>query len=119
MSDRLDGHIVQGHVDGTATVLRIEDRDGSWEYDFELDTSFTSVGGTNPENLIIHKGSITINGTSLTVTSIVDRKFSVAIIPYTYENTSFQALKVGDSVNIELDILGKYMAKLNANKTSS
>lgn len=114
MNDRLDGHIVQGHVDGKANVLSISDKNGSWEYEFELDTSFGDINGHSPEKLIIHKGSITINGTSLTVTHINDRKFGVAIIPYTYEHTSFHTLQVGDVVNVELDVLGKYVARLTS-----
>ncbi len=112
MSDRLDGHIVQGHVDGKASVLSVLDKQGSWEYEFELFEDFTDIGGHAPEKLIIHKGSITVNGTSLTVTHINDRKFGVAIIPYTYEHTIFHTLKVGDVANIELDVLGKYVARL-------
>jgi riboflavin synthase len=112
LNDRLDGHIVQGHVDGKATVLSAIDKDGSWEYDFEMEADFTDINGHAPEKLIIQKGSITINGTSLTVTHITDRKFGVAIIPYTYEHTSFHTLQVGDTVNIELDVLGKYVARL-------
>lgn len=114
MSDRLDGHIVQGHVDGRAEVLSVTDRDGSWEYLFELDADFTDINGHAPEKLIIHKGSITINGTSLTVTHITERKFGVAIIPYTYEHTNFHTFQVGTIVNIELDVLGKYVARLQA-----
>jgi len=112
MHDRLDGHIVQGHVDGMAQVLSIKDKDGSWEYEFELGNDFTKINGHSPEKLIIHKGSITINGTSLTVTHITERKFGVAIIPYTYEHTNFHTLEVGSTVNIELDVLGKYVARL-------
>lgn len=114
MNDRLDGHIVQGHVDGMASVLSVNDKDGSWEYEFELDRDFTDINGHAPEKLIIHKGSITINGTSLTVTHVTDRKFGVAIIPYTYEHTSFHTLEVGSIVNIELDVLGKYVARLTS-----
>lgn len=112
MNDRLDGHIVQGHVDGRATVLSVRDKDGSWEYEFELDANFGDINTHAPEKLIIHKGSITINGTSLTVTHVEGRRFGVAIIPYTYEHTSFHILQVGDTVNIELDVLGKYVARL-------
>jgi riboflavin synthase len=114
LNDRLDGHIVQGHVDGKATVLSALDKDGSWEYDFEMEADFTDINGHAPEKLIIQKGSITINGTSLTVTHITDRKFGVAIIPYTYEHTSFHTLQVGHTVNIELDVLGKYVARLTS-----
>ena len=114
MNDRLDGHIVQGHVDGKATVLSVLDKDGSWEYEFEMAADFTDINGHAPEKLIIHKGSITINGTSLTVTHITDRKFGVAIIPYTYEHTIFHTLQVGHIANIELDVLGKYVARLTS-----
>lgn len=112
LNDRLDGHMVQGHVDGKAIVTRVEDKDGSWEFDFEFDDQFLPVEGRKPSQLVIQKGSITINGTSLTVTQCSDKGFGVAIIPYTYEHTNFKDLKVGDQVNIELDVLGKYMAKL-------
>jgi riboflavin synthase len=113
LSDRLDGHIVQGHVDGTATVHQIEDVDGSWLFSFVLNPDFISIDGVEPQKLMIQKGSITINGTSLTLVSAKDKHFKVAIIPYTYEHTNFHTLKIGDTVNIELDILGKYLAKLN------
>lgn len=112
MNDRLDGHIVQGHVDGLASVIEIQDKDGSWEYQFQLDEHFTNIHDHSPEKLIIQKGSITINGTSLTVTGVNNRQFGVAIIPYTYEHTNFHTLKVGEKVNIELDVLGKYVARL-------
>ena len=112
MSDRLDGHIVQGHIDGTATVSQINDKDGSWEYQFKLANQFTKIHDHSPEKLIIHKGSITINGISLTVTVVNKRHFGVAIIPYTYENTNFNSLELGGKVNIELDVLGKYVARL-------
>ena len=112
LSDRLDGHIVQGHVDGTAEVRSIEDRNGSWEIGFELDKNFDPIEGKSPEKLIIQKGSISINGTSLTVAWVNERQFGVAIIPYTFEHTNFRRLKVGNQVNIELDILGKYVAKI-------
>jgi riboflavin synthase len=114
LNDRLDGHMVQGHVDGKATVIQVEDKDGSWEYQFELENSFTDIGGHSPEKLIVNKGSITINGTSLTVTNIKNNQFGVAIIPYTYQHTNFHKLKIGDRVNIELDVLGKYVARLMA-----
>ncbi len=112
MSDRLDGHIVQGHVDGKALVTSVNDANGSWEYTFELDEDFVNINDKPAEKLIIHKGSITINGTSLTVTHVKDRTFSVAIIPYTYEHTNFHTFKKGTIVNIELDVLGKYVARL-------
>jgi len=99
---RYDGHIVQGHVDTQAKIIGIDERDGSWNFMFELEE--------NPTSLIVEKGSICINGVSLTVVSINERMFSVSIIPYTYEHTNFRSLFVGDFVNIEYDILGKYIA---------
>jgi riboflavin synthase len=106
MNGRLDGHIVQGHVDSIATCVNIEDRLGSWKYTFEYTT----------DQVTVEKGSITINGTSLTVVDSLPKSFSVCIIPYTYEHTNFHQLNVGDSVNLEFDIIGKYVAKLLANK---
>ncbi|MFY0644411.1 MAG: riboflavin synthase [Bacteroidia bacterium] len=105
LSDRLDGHIVQGHVDGTGTVKSLEDKDGSWSITIEHQLD---------HRLILHKGSITVNGVSLTVVSCSDGEFQIAIIPYTYENTNLHTLTMGDLVNLELDILGKYIAKLQA-----
>ena len=104
MGDRLDGHIVQGHVDQTATCTEVKETDGSWLYTFSFDPS--------TENLTIEKGSITVNGVSLTVVNSKEDRFSVAIIPYTYENTNFHQIKEGDSVNLEFDVIGKYVAKL-------
>ncbi|MDG1720740.1 MAG: riboflavin synthase, partial [Bacteroidia bacterium] len=95
-----------------ASVIEIQDKDGSWEYQFQLDEHFINIHDHSPEKLIIQKGSITINGTSLTVTGVNNRQFGVAIIPYTYEHTNFHTLKVGEKVNIELDVLGKYVARL-------
>ncbi len=112
MSDRLDGHIVQGHVDGIAHVSQIRNKDGSWEFQFKLDDQFTDINGYSPDKLIIHKGSITINGISLTVTEVDNKHFGVAVIPYTYEHTNFNSLELGSKVNIELDVLGKYVARL-------
>lgn len=100
---RLDGHIVQGHVDTTGICTQVEERDGSWYYHF----SYKLL----PEHLLVDKGSICINGVSLTVVSPQDDQFSVAIIPYTYENTNFKTIRVGDKVNLEFDILGKYIAR--------
>ena len=102
MNGRLDGHIVQGHVDTTAVCTSIEDQDGSWKYTFRYSTNQVTV----------EKGSATINGTSLTVVDSKDNEFSVCIIPYTYEFTNFHTLKIGDKVNLEFDIIGKYVAKL-------
>lgn len=101
MNGRLDGHIVQGHVDTTAECIAIEDQDGSWKYTFR----YTS------EDVTVEKGSITVNGTSLTVVDSKDHEFSVCIIPYTYEFTNFHQLQVEDRVNLEFDIIGKYVAK--------
>lgn len=103
---RFDGHIVQGHVDTTANCKKINDLKGSWEFEFEHEKS--------PKNITVEKGSITINGVSLTVVNSTDTSFSVHIIPYTFENTNFKTLKVGDKVNLEFDIVGKYVAKLLA-----
>lgn len=102
MNGRLDGHIVQGHVDTTAVCTSIEDQNGSWKYTFRYTTNQVTV----------EKGSATINGTSLTVVDSKDKEFSVCIIPYTYEFTNFHALKIGDCVNLEFDIIGKYVEKL-------
>ena len=104
LGDRLDGHLVQGHVDETAFCAAIEDRDGSWLISFAIDI--------DSMKLVIEKGSICINGVSLTVVDTTDDHFSVAIIPYTYENTNFKTLKVGDSVNIEFDVIGKYVQRM-------
>ncbi len=101
---RFDGHIVQGHVDETGTVTNIIDNNGSWTY------TITYNNASN--NLTVEKGSITINGTSLTVVNSQENSFSVCIIPYTYENTVFKTLKMGDAVNLEFDIVGKYVAKM-------
>ncbi len=102
VGDRLDGHFVQGHVDQMAICEKVEERNGSWEFTFkhDLHESFRNVS----------KGSICVNGVSLTVVNPSDDKFSVAIIPYTYEHTNFRNIRSGDSVNIEFDILGKYIA---------
>jgi riboflavin synthase len=102
MNGRLDGHIVQGHVDTTATCTNIEDQNGSWKFTFNYLT----------EQVTVEKGSITVNGVSLTVVDSKDRQFSVCIIPYTYEHTNFHQLKVGDKINLEFDIIGKYVARL-------
>lgn len=104
IGSRLDGHIVQGHVDTTATCTKIEDIDGSWKFHFQYKTA----------DVTVEKGSVTINGVSLTVVDSLAQEFSVCIIPFTYEHTNFHALKVGDSVNLEFDIIGKYVAKLLA-----
>ena len=105
LGDRLDGHIVQGHVDQTATCINIQENKGSWVYTFKYNSDFG--------NITIEKGSITINGVSLTVVNSKQDTFSVAVIPYTYKHTNFNALKTGSVVNIEFDVIGKYVAKLN------
>jgi len=104
MGERLDGHIVQGHVDQTATCLGVEETDGSWKYTFEYDKS--------KNNITVEKGSISVNGTSLTVVDSKPNQFSVAIIPYTYEFTNFHNFKNGSIVNLEFDVFGKYVARL-------
>ncbi|MHB0755510.1 riboflavin synthase [Polaribacter sp. M15] len=104
LGDRLDGHIVQGHVDETGICKKIKDEQGSTVYTFEYNS--------DKNNVTIEKGSITINGVSLTVVNSTKNGFSVAIIPYTWENTTFKTLQVGDSVNLEFDVIGKYVARL-------
>lgn len=101
---RFDGHIVQGHVDGLARITDISDQQGSWLFAFELPRSHSG--------LMVEKGSICINGVSLTCFDVSDNTFRIAIIPYTYSNTSFSSLSVGDHVNVEFDILGKYVQQL-------
>ena len=105
LGERLDGHLVQGHVDGVAKCISVSVNDGSWIYQFEFDIK--------NEMLLIEKGSVCINGVSLTVFDIVKNTFKVTIIPYTYKNTSFKRLKEGDIVNIEFDMIGKYLARFN------
>ena len=102
--DRLDGHIVQGHVDQTAKCISIKTLDGSWKYTFKYNK--------NSDNVTVEKGSITVNGVSLTVVNSKENEFSVAIIPYTYENTNFKIIEVGHNVNLEFDMIGKYITKL-------
>ncbi|MHA6279041.1 riboflavin synthase [Salinimicrobium sp. CAU 1759] len=101
---RLDGHIVQGHVDQTALCTGVREKEGSWEFNFEYDPGL--------QNITIEKGSITINGVSLTVVNSGKNNFSVAIIPYTYKHTTFQLLKEGTRVNLEFDVIGKYVKRL-------
>ncbi len=107
---RFDGHIVQGHVDQTGTCTNVQDLNGSWLFDFQYDM------GTEPasRNITVEKGSICINGVSLTVFNSEDDRFRVTIIPYTHEHTTFRDLKVGDTVNLEFDIVGKYLKKMLA-----
>ncbi len=104
MNARLDGHIVQGHVDQTAVCIKREELDGSWEYRFRYD----STSG----NVTVEKGSACVNGISLTVVNSTADEFSVFIIPYTFEHTNLQEVQVGDTVNLEFDIIGKYVARL-------
>ena len=104
LGDRLDGHIVQGHVDQVGVVNKIEEEDGSWKFYINYDPSHS--------NITVNKGSITINGTSLTVVDSEKDFFSVCIIPYTYNHTNFKYLGQGSVVNLEFDIVGKYLAKL-------
>lgn len=104
MNGRLDGHIVQGHVDAVATCLQVIDKDGSWEFAFSFAPQFAS--------LVIEKGSIAINGTSLTVFNVTSNTFTVAIIPYTYQHTNIHQVTAGSMVNIEFDMIGKYVARL-------
>lgn len=106
MNARLDGHIVQGHVDQTAVCTNVQDSRGSWVFSFEYDRSLN--------NMTIEKGSITVNGVSLTVVNSGANDFSVAIIPYTYDHTNFCNLTKGDIVNLEFDVIGKYVKKLHS-----
>lgn len=111
MNGRLDGHIVQGHVDATATCTAVEEKEGSWEYRFLFDKKFAS--------LMIEKGSVCVNGISLTAFNVEEDSFTVAIIPYTYEHTNINAINTGNTINIEFDMIGKYInriASLNASK---
>lgn len=103
MNGRLDGHLVQGHVDATGTCIKREEKGGSWEFRFRYPQQFAS--------LLIEKGSISLNGISLTLFNVTDTEFSVAIIPYTIEHTNMKNLQPGNTVNLEFDIIGKYIAK--------
>lgn len=107
LGDRLDGHIVQGHVDQVAKCTDIKELEGSWFFTFEYDEKL--------QNITIEKGSITINGVSLTVVNSEKNSFGVAIIPFTYEHTNFHKIRVNDLVNLEFDVIGKYVAKLLSN----
>jgi riboflavin synthase len=104
LGDRLDGHIVQGHVDQVGTCIEVKDVNGSWFFTFKYDSSLN--------NITIEKGSITVNGVSLTVVNSKRNQFSVAIIPYTYEHTNFNSFKKGTVVNLEFDVIGKYVSRL-------
>ena len=103
---RLDGHMVQGHVDTTGVCTEVKEADGSWYYRFSYPK--------NPEHLLVNKGSICVNGVSLTVVDPDDTHFSVAIIPYTFEHTTFRDLEVGHTINLEFDIIGKYIGRYMA-----
>lgn len=109
MNGRLDGHIVQGHVDQTAICKRVEEADGSWYYTFEFDFDKEKA---RQGYMTVEKGSVTVNGVSLTVVNSRDNTFQVAIIPYTWEVTNFHTFKEGTVVNLEFDIIGKYLSKL-------
>jgi len=104
LGDRLDGHIVQGHVDETATCIKREEFNGSWKFTFK--------GDNQVKKLTVNKGSVSINGVSLTIVNSKNDTFSVAIIPYTFENTTFRNLNEGSLVNLEFDVIGKYVSKL-------
>ncbi|WP_295333679.1 riboflavin synthase [Flavobacterium sp.] len=106
LGDRLDGHIVQGHVDQTGVCKSISEANGSWYFSFAYDSQLN--------NITIEKGSITVNGVSLTVVNSQANGFSVAIIPYTFEHTNFKTFKVGSKINLEFDVVGKYVARLHA-----
>lgn len=109
MNGRLDGHIVQGHVDQTAVCTKVEEADGSWYYTFEYDFDKEKA---RQGYMTVEKGSVTVNGVSLTVVNSKDKTFQVAIIPYTWEVTNFHTFKQGTVVNLEFDIIGKYLSKL-------
>ncbi|MBN2649447.1 MAG: riboflavin synthase [Prolixibacteraceae bacterium] len=109
MNGRLDGHIVQGHVDQTARCLKVEEADGSWYFTFEYEFDKTKA---RQGYMTVEKGSVTVNGVSLTVVNSKDNTFQVAIIPYTYNETNFHTIKGGTTVNLEFDIIGKYLSKL-------
>lgn len=111
IGDRLDGHFVQGHVDSTGKVLTVETREGSWMYEIGFSAEYA--------HLLVDKGSVTINGVSLTVVKAEADRFSITIIPYTFEHTTFRHLQEGDLVNLEFDVLGKYIDRLNRVRTLS
>ena len=104
LGDRLDGHIVQGHVDQIGSCIEAKETNGSWFYTFEYDEK--------RNNITIEKGSITVNGVSLTVVDSKNNQFSVAIIPYTYEHTNFKSFEIGTKINLEFDVIGKYVSRL-------
>jgi riboflavin synthase len=104
LDDRIDGHLVQGHVDTRATCIKKKEKSGSWEFEFEFPEKFSS--------LIIEKGSVCLNGISLTAFTVKKRKFTVAIIPYTFNYTNIKTLEKGDEVNVEFDLIGKYIKRI-------
>ena len=108
INGRLDGHIVQGHVDSTATCIDRKDLNGSWEFRFEFPKKFSA--------LVIEKGSISLNGISLTIFNVKKSKFDIAVIPYTFEHTNIQTVNPGSLVNLEFDMIGKYVARMHNNK---
>lgn len=103
IGDRLDGHMVQGHVDTTVECIAVEERDGSWWYTFSL---------PEQKELLVEKGSVCLDGVSLTIAALDQRSFSVAVIPYTHEHTTFRSLVAGGMVNVEFDVIGKYVARM-------
>ena len=111
LGDRLDGHMVQGHIDQIGICVDVQSQNGSWAYTFEYEPSLG--------NITIEKGSVTVNGVSLTVVNSKNTGFSVAIIPYTYEHTNFKHFKIGSVVNLEFDVIGKYVSRLHAKTTTS
>ena len=111
LGDRLDGHMVQGHIDQIGICVGVQSQNGSWTYTFEYEPSLG--------NITIEKGSVTVNGVSLTVVNSKNTGFSVAIIPYTYEHTNFKHFTIGSVVNLEFDVIGKYVSRLHAKTTTS
>ena len=111
LGDRLDGHMVQGHIDQIGICVDVQSQNGSWTYTFEYEPSLG--------NITIEKGSVTVNGVSLTVVNSKNTGFSVAIIPYTYEHTNFKHFKIGSVVNLEFDVIGKYVSRLHTKTTIS
>ena len=111
LGDRLDGHMVQGHIDQIGICVDVQSQNGSWTYTFEYEPSLG--------NITIEKGSVTVNGVSLTVVNSKNTGFSVAIIPYTYEHTNFKHFTIGSVVNLEFDVIGKYVSRLHAKTTTS
>lgn len=110
LGDRIDGHLVQGHVDAVTTCLEVHEEDGSWRFTFALDPAH--------RRLVVAKGSICLNGVSLTVAALHEDRFAVAVIPYTYHHTVFHTLRPGDRVNVEFDVLGKYVERMLAGRVT-